>query len=74
MELKDIVFLIILSIVIIGIYWAYRSEKKEWNGGYCNKCWNKWVHFDTDSQGGLGWTCKCGRYIWTSYIGGHKCD
>ena len=54
------------SLSLIGIH----LEKKSFNNGTCPYCKRKLVHFDTDSQGGRGYTCKntnCGYYTWVSY-------
>ena len=65
---SDILFIILIIIFIAVIVSARRSEKKKWNNGECPKCKNKWRHFDTDSQGGRGYTCdKCNDVIWISY-------
>lgn len=45
---------------------AMHLEKQEWNGGRCDKCGGPWQHFDTDSQGGLGYKCGC-FHIWLSW-------
>lgn len=43
-----------------------------WNGGRC-ACGHHWRYFDTDSQGGRGYTCpgprgaSCHKTIWISY-------
>ena len=43
-------------------------EKKEWNNGKCTNCGTEWKNFDTDSQGGRGYSCpKCDKTIWISY-------
>lgn len=46
---------------------GYRNEKKLWNNGFCMSCKNEWEYFDTDSQGGRGYKCRCGGCIWISY-------
>jgi hypothetical protein len=58
---------IILALCFLGIYIAYRGEKKIWNNGIA-PCGTKWKDFDTDSQGGRGYKCKCGKHsTWVSY-------
>lgn len=56
----------ILSIMIIGGFWKSKMDEKDWNKGYCNKCWTKWKSFDIDSGGDVGYKCKCGETIWIS--------
>jgi len=65
MELS--VFAVFLLLVTSGVIWAYRGEKRNWNNGHCIRCSSKWRHFDTDSHGGRGYSCRCGRYLWISY-------
>ena len=54
---------------IISIPFAIKSEKKEFNNGYCPRCHARLNHADTDSQGGRLYTCPdCGKYsTWISY-------
>jgi len=61
------VALLVVCLFAVGIRWVYRSEKRDWNGGFCSVCHSPWILFDRDSQGGRGYTCLCGRYIWISY-------
>ena len=43
-------------------------EKRDWNGGYCRFCKEKFSFFSYDSQGGRGYECeKCGHKVWISY-------
>lgn len=44
-------------------------EYKHLNDGICPNCGEPLRHFDTDSQGGDGWTCDfCDKYtVWVSY-------
>lgn len=56
----------VLTLMIIGGIFAYRSEKKSWNDGICALTGEKWIRFDTDSQGGRGY--KSGNvYTWISW-------
>jgi len=57
----------VLTFIIVGGIYSYSNEKKDWNNGHCSKCHNKWKSFDMDLQGGRGYKCLCGRYIWISY-------
>jgi len=57
-------FVLMISLTIIGNI----MERKLWNKGKCPDCNKKWRYFDTDSQGGKGYTCdKCDRTIWISW-------
>ena len=58
----------ILLLVFCAYWFGYRHEKLNWNNGLCPRCFQKWKIFDTDSQGGRGYTCKgCDKTIWISY-------
>lgn len=61
-------FLIVLASVsfVLGVC-SICFERRDWNGGQCRKCGGGWEYFDTDSQGGRGYKCKCGEHIWISY-------
>jgi tRNA(Ile2) C34 agmatinyltransferase TiaS len=53
-----------MGVTFIASYFEY----KNWNGGVCPKCGRKLEYFDTDSQGGEGWTCdECDYTTWVSY-------
>lgn len=71
MGIGEIIFImLILFLVGITLYIRYR-EKKEFNDGVCTHCGSNFKIFDTDSQGGTGWTCenhKCENYLWTSWV------
>lgn len=65
-----IVFIIIfiISLCIILPLIAIRNEKKLFNNGICKVCGQRLKHFDTDSQGGRGYTCPSMHYtVWISY-------
>ena len=50
--------------------WARSREKGAFNGGDCPDCGTPWRYYDTDSQGGRGYTCDtCSRGVWVSYPG-----
>ena len=58
----------ILLVIVVGSLLCWRSEKRQYNNGYCS-CGARWIHFDCDSQGGDGWKCtRCGAGMWTSWI------
>lgn len=46
-------------VVIAGISGRY-YEKRDWNGGTCPKCFERYECYDTDSQGGRMYKCSCG--------------
>lgn len=59
------------TLFVAGIIWlavsSYRYEKKQWNGGVCERSGKKWRHFDTASDGSMGFTDGVGNYIWISH-------
>ena len=58
---------VILAALLAGCVGCY-FEYKYFNHGICPYCGTKLRHFDTDSQGGRGYTCgKCNYYTWVSY-------
>ena len=68
MDWYVIAFVCLLIVIFTGITCAWRLEINLWNKGYCKTCKNKWVRFDTDSQGGRGYNCMCaGNHLWVSY-------
>lgn len=63
-----LICIILIICLILGIIITRIKEKKAYNNGYCPNCGEKLRHFDTDSQGGRGYTCKkCGYTTWVSY-------
>ena len=62
---------IILTILLMGAIVANITislEKKEFNKGICPNCHTKLYNFDTDSQGGRGYTCtNCNYVTWVSW-------
>ena len=55
--------------LICLMFYARHREKVDYNGGKC-RCGTPWRYFDTDSQGGRGYTCDtCGKGTWVSYWG-----
>jgi hypothetical protein len=50
-----------------GMAIAWAMDIRDWNGGVCRKCANRWAWFDNDSQGGRGYKCKGGHTVWISY-------
>jgi len=69
---KTVIFImtVIVAVVLITAVTLVASyfEYKGWNGGVCPKCGKPLRYFDTDSQGGEGWTCDgCDYTAWVSY-------
>lgn len=56
-----------IGVFIIFFLIGYSIDKRQWNKGKCRVCGMPLEHFDNDSQGGRGYKCKCGNYIWVSY-------
>lgn len=55
---------LITAVTLVASYFEYKG----WNGGVCPKCGKPLRYFDTDSQGGEGWTCDgCDYTTWVSY-------
>jgi len=71
----NFLLIVVIGLVVLFIGRAIGTalESQNWNNGYCYYCDSEWEHFDTDSQGGRGYTCDCGkkygesRYIWISW-------
>ncbi len=68
----NILYIIVFFIVVFCAMYYFGSflEDKEWNKGFCQKCGDCWVYFDTNSQGGDGYRCAnktCNKMIWQSY-------
>lgn len=59
-----ILFLVAMG---VGALWAIRADRRCWNKGVCPTCGRPWRNFDTDSQGGLGYTCGNGHYLWIGW-------
>ena len=68
------IWLILVPFFFIGLAtFGYIWEKKDFNSGNCPVCYNRLVQFDTDSQGGHGYTCENRGHLhyttWVSYPG-----
>jgi len=59
--------LLIIIPLLLVMWWGISSERNEWNDGICKISGKPWIRFDTDSQGGRGYTDKEGHYCWISY-------
>ena len=58
----------LLFVALVGLFiWAQKYEKKRWHGGYCERCGEKWIQVDTDSQGGRMYSDINGHSCWMSY-------
>lgn len=69
MTVLIILEVVLVFILIFGPVIFRRSEIRQFNDGYCQKCKHKLRHFDNDSQGGEGWCCdNCGSVIWLSWF------
>ena len=63
-----LVILIPIIICCLLMFYIPHYEKEEFNNGICKVCGQKLNHFDTDSQGGRGYTCpERHYYVWVSY-------
>jgi tRNA(Ile2) C34 agmatinyltransferase TiaS len=75
----DIVLIMIIVIIttvcimlLIGIV-LYFVDKHTYNNGVCKKCGGTMKCFDTDSQGGYGYSCdKCENHFWISWYKPNK--
>lgn len=57
----------IVIMLVIGL-WGSMLERKQYNNGICKQTGKPWKYFDTDSQGGRGYTS--GPYtVWISWPG-----
>ena len=69
--IESIIAVFAISVVIFmfcgGIVY-YFKEKKWWNNGVCPANNQKWIYFDTDSQGGRGYKTADNKYVcWISW-------
>jgi len=63
----EIWMLLLIPLVLAVMVWGFSSERRSWNGGYC-QCGERWRRFDIDSQGGRGYVCLgCNQRMWISY-------
>lgn len=61
-----VVAIFIFLWLVVGPVIFHITEKKKYNKG-C-PCGGQWRYFDSDSQGGDGYTCdKCGNVMWISW-------
>lgn len=58
---------IVIMILITGIIFGRKYEKKKWNNGFCAKCNKPWRYFDNDSQGARMYKCDNGHHCDISY-------
>lgn len=59
-----IICILLLAFSSLGVKW----ERENYNNGICPHCNVPLRFFDTDSQGGRGYTCdKCNYTTWVSY-------
>jgi hypothetical protein len=60
--------ILIALFFLVGCLVCSISERRSFNGGICRACGKALKRFDTDSQGGRGYTCGV-HYIWASWPG-----
>lgn len=60
--------IVVVCVLVAGSFAGWYWNTIEWNKGFCSKCNDSWEYFDTDSQGGRGYKCGCGRHIWISWL------
>lgn len=69
--IEDVIMCTIMGSVVlfigIGIVWARKQEKKNWNNGVCPYCGKPWKVFDADSTGARGYKCENMHHCWISY-------
>ena len=53
------------AILAMALCWLH--DAYEWNDGICRLSGSRWVYFDTDSQGGRGYTDGAGNTTWISW-------
>lgn len=58
----------VLALSLTGNLICRHLETKKWNNGRCPRCLSPWKSFDMDSGGGVGYSCRCDRTIWLSWI------
>lgn len=56
----------VIIVVLCGVLIAISRERKAWNRGVSPEG-EPWRRFDTDSQGGRGYTDFSGNYCWISW-------
>lgn len=61
-----VIVILILLLILSPI--GEMLERRDFNNGRCPHCGTSLRCFDTDSQGGRGYTCdKCNYTTWVSY-------
>ena len=61
-----VIFCLFLFVIVV-VFCAIRFEECDWNNGFCKRHGMKWVSFDVDSSGAVGYTCNSRCYTWQSY-------
>lgn len=57
----------VIAVFLLVGWYAARCESRRFNGGVCPSCNKPLRWFDTDSQGGRGYTCRdCDYTCWVS--------
>lgn len=62
-----LIAILALFLFLAGGYFCYKSERKLWNNGYCQKCGKKLKYRDMDSQGGRLYMCDNYHSVWVSW-------
>lgn len=56
----------LVGVLAAGAAASILAERREWNGGVCKKSGKPWRYFDSDSEGGRGYT-DGEHYCWISW-------
>jgi hypothetical protein len=63
-----VVILSTVFVLSLLVWYGASSERRAFNGGVCPTCKKPLRWFDTDSQGGRGYSCRdCDYTCWVSY-------
>lgn len=63
---------VVCLVFALGILCGFIHDLRVWNGGYCKQSGKPWRRFDTDSQGGRGYSDGEGHYCWISWPVGDR--
>lgn len=69
---EPIVLVLTAAMMLVGlaalVFFAWRYERKRWNGGLCRSCGKPWRLFDAGSRCGRGYVCDdCLQAVWVTY-------
>ena len=68
MDLATIFLLGVVALLVTTSTIGYTLEKKDYNNGRCPECDGQLHYFDTDSQGGRGYTCREHSPHYTTWV------